>query len=78
MKAHECLLKSNELLDALRTLRTSRSESDSSYCLKEKCEGEEQCFVELALQSPELVLTLNLRVPETDKDLEGVIFVILH
>lgn len=74
MKAHECLLKSNGLLDDLRTLRTG----GDSYCLKEKCEGDEQCFVELALQSPELVLTLNLRVPETDKDLEGVIFVILH
>ncbi|KAL5071994.1 hypothetical protein RYX36_022881 [Vicia faba] len=70
VKAHECLLKSNELLEAFRTFR---SEGASSYCLKEKCVGDdEQCFLELALQSPQLVLTLNLRVPvpETYKDLE--------
>ncbi|CAL5205935.1 unnamed protein product [Lathyrus oleraceus] len=65
VKAHECLLKSSGLLDDLRTLRSG----GDSCCLKEKCEGDEQCLVELAAQSPELVLTLNLRVLETDKDL---------
>jgi len=72
MKAHECLLKSNELLDALKDLR---NESDSC-CLKEKCDGGEQCFVELGQQAPDLVVTLNLRIRDTDKDLEGVIFVL--
>jgi len=70
MKAHGCLLKSNELLGALKDLR---SESDSC-CLKEECEGGEQCFVELGQQAPDLVVTLNLR--DTDKDLEGLIFVL--
>jgi hypothetical protein len=61
-------------LDALRNLR---SENDS-HCLKEECDGSEQCFVELGQQSPDLVVTLNLRIRDSDKDLEGVIFVILH
>ncbi|MCI65554.1 methyltransferase-like protein 2-like, partial [Trifolium medium] len=71
-KAHECLLNSNGLLDALRNLR---SENDS-HCLNEECEGSEQCFVELEQQAPDLVVTLNLRNRDPDKDLEGVIFVL--
>lgn len=82
LKAHECLLKSNELLDAIRTLRSG----SDSYCLKEECEGGEQCFVELGWQSPDLVVTLNVRLCDTDNDshdrtqnnLEGVIFVIQY
>jgi hypothetical protein len=74
LKAHECLLNSNGLLDALRNLR---SENDS-HCSNEKCEGSEQCFVELGQQSPDLVVTLNLRIRDSDKELEGLIFVILH
>ncbi|WJX09351.1 DNA-3-methyladenine glycosylase I [Trifolium repens] len=66
LKAHECLLNSNGLLDALRNLR---SENDS-HCSNEKCEGSEQCFVELGQQSPDLVVTLNLRIRDSDKELE--------
>ncbi|XP_045791488.1 methyltransferase-like protein 2 [Trifolium pratense] len=66
LKAHECLLKSNGLLDALRSLRSE----NVSHCLKEECEGSEQCFVELGQQSPDLVVTLNLRIRDSDKDLE--------
>lgn len=66
IKAHECLLKSNGLLGALKDLR---SESDSC-CLKEECECGEQCFVELGQQAPDLVVTLNLCIRDIDKDME--------
>ncbi|GAU15332.1 hypothetical protein TSUD_04010 [Trifolium subterraneum] len=66
LKAHDCLLKSNGLLDALRNLK---NENDS-HCLKEKCEGSEQCFVELGQQSPDLVVTLNLRIRDSDNESE--------
>lgn len=80
MKAHECLLKSSGLLDALRTLK-----SDSiSSCLNRECEsGDQQCFLQLGRQAPDLEVTLNLcvRNPDTDShqtqnDLEGVVFVL--
>lgn len=73
LRAHECLVKSSGLLDALSTLRSESS------CSKEECQGDEQSFVELGRQVPDLEVTLNLRVRDphhTQNDSEGGIFVL--
>lgn len=68
MRAHECLVKSSELLDALGTLRSESS------CSKGECQGCQQSFIELGRLVPDLEVTLNLRLRDphhTQNDSEG-------
>ncbi|KAK7383061.1 hypothetical protein VNO78_28727 [Psophocarpus tetragonolobus] len=60
--AHECLLKSTELLSALKSLK---SESGSST---RDSEGGQHSFVDLARVEPQLEVTLSLHVCDADTD----------
>lgn len=64
LAAHECLLKSTELLNVLKTLKSE------SRCSKKECEGGQQhSFVDLGRGSPQLEVTLSLRVSDADTHL---------
>lgn len=62
LAAHECLLKSSELLSALKTLKTESS------CSTKECEHGQRSFVDLARVLPQLEVTLSLRLGDTDID----------
>ncbi|KAL2964046.1 hypothetical protein AAZX31_17G235500 [Glycine max] len=57
-----CLLKSTELLNALKALKSG------SRCSKRECEGGQHSFVDLVQVAPQLEVTLNLRVGDADSD----------
>ncbi|KAL5126921.1 Methyltransferase-like protein 2 [Glycine soja] len=64
LAAHECLLNSTELLNVLKTLKSE------SRCSKKECEGGQQhSFVDLGRGSPQLEVTLSLRVSDADTHL---------
>lgn len=62
LAAHECLLKSSELLSALKTLKSESS------CFTKECEHGQRSFVDLARVLPQLEVTLSLRLGDTDID----------
>jgi len=79
LAAHECLLKSTEVLNALKTLKSESS------CSASECDGGQRSLVDLGHVAPELGVTLRLRVSETDadphplaEDLEGECFLFCH
>ncbi|TKY57743.1 Methyltransferase protein 2 [Spatholobus suberectus] len=62
LAAHECLLKSTELLNALKTLKSESS------CSTAECEGGQHSFVDLGGVAPQLEVTLSLHVRDADID----------
>ncbi|ESW32777.1 hypothetical protein PHAVU_001G016200 [Phaseolus vulgaris] len=62
LAAHECLLKSTEVLNALKALKSESS------CSTRECDGGQRSFVDLGHVAPQLEVTLSLRVSDTDAD----------
>ncbi|CAJ1972845.1 unnamed protein product [Sphenostylis stenocarpa] len=62
LAAHECLLKSTEVLNALKALKSESS------CSARECEGGQRSFVNLGHVTPQLEVTLSLRLSDTDAD----------
>ncbi|RDX75858.1 Methyltransferase-like protein 2, partial [Mucuna pruriens] len=60
--AHECLLTSTELLNALKALKSASS------CSTRDCEGGQHSFVDLGREAPLLEVALSLRVGDIDTD----------
>ncbi|XP_017426364.1 methyltransferase-like protein 2 isoform X2 [Vigna angularis] len=62
LAAHKCLLKSTEVLNALKTLKSESS------CSTKECDGGQRSFVDLGHVAPQLEVTLSLRVSDNDAD----------